>query len=102
MPSQQAGNNLKSLQFTQNPCPPPGPDENTDPKMGTIQYYRPGNLPVCLLCRNLPDDAQFLHTRLIAVLFVPDMYPSTPDPLIVSTLVGKMGEIGLFQIIPDI
>ena len=39
---------------------------------------------------------------LIAVIFALGMYAVTSSPLIVSLLGGRAGDIGLFQIIPDL
>jgi tellurite resistance protein TehA-like permease len=39
---------------------------------------------------------------LMAVIFALGMYAVTSSPLIVSLLGGRTGDIGLFQIIPDI
>lgn len=39
---------------------------------------------------------------LMAVIFALGMYAVTSNPLIVSLLGGRTGDIGLFQIIPDI
>jgi tellurite resistance protein TehA-like permease len=39
---------------------------------------------------------------LLAVIFALGMYAVTSNPLIVSLLGGRIGDIGLFQIIPDL
>jgi tellurite resistance protein TehA-like permease len=39
---------------------------------------------------------------LMAVIFALGMYAVTSNPLIVSILGGRTGEIGLFQIVPDL
>ena len=39
---------------------------------------------------------------LLAVIFALGMYAVTSNPLIVSLLGGRTGDIGLFQIIPDL
>lgn len=39
---------------------------------------------------------------LMAVIFALGMYAVTSNPLVVGTLAGRIGDIGLFQIIPDL
>ncbi len=39
---------------------------------------------------------------LMAVIFALGMYAITSNPLVVGTLGGRIGDIGLFQIIPDL
>jgi len=39
---------------------------------------------------------------LLAVIFALGMYAVTSNPLVISLLGGRVGDIGLFQIIPDI
>jgi tellurite resistance protein TehA-like permease len=39
---------------------------------------------------------------LMAVIFALGMYAVTSNPLVVGTLGGRIGDIGLFQIIPDL
>ncbi len=39
---------------------------------------------------------------LMAVIFALGMYAVTSNPLVIGTLGGRIGDIGLFQIIPDL
>ncbi|MEI6841548.1 MAG: hypothetical protein WCK53_09795 [Methanomicrobiales archaeon] len=85
------------------PEQPRGPDENENLKT-VISFINIGLIiPLFIIYAGIYRRMRSSFTLgLMAVIFALGMYAVTSNPLIVSILGGRTGDIGLFEIIPDI
>ena len=90
-------------QPARHPSQPQGPDENENLKT-LISFINIGLIiPLFVIYAGIYRRMRSSFTLgLMAVIFALGMYAVTSNPLIVSLLGGKMGDIGLFEIIPDL
>lgn len=88
---------------TQQPPPPPGQQEKIHLKT-LISFINIGLIiPLFIIYAGIYRKLHSSFTLgLLAVIFALGMYAITSNPLLVSLLGGRSGEIGLFQIIPDL
>jgi tellurite resistance protein TehA-like permease len=87
----------------QQPLPSPGQEESKQLKT-VISFINIGLIiPLFIIYAGLYRKLRSSFTLgLMAVIFALGMYAITSNPLIVSLLGGRTGDIGLFQIIPDL
>jgi tellurite resistance protein TehA-like permease len=87
----------------QQPLPSPGQEESKQLKT-VISFINIGLIiPLFLIYAGIYRKLRSSFTLgLMAVIFALGMYAITSNPLIVSLLGGRTGDIGLFQIIPDL
>lgn len=99
IPPQEAN----KLQPVRQPLPTPGMDENKDLKTG-ISFINIGLIiPLFVIYAGIYRRMRSSFTLgLMAVIFALGMYAAMSNPLIVSILGGRTGDIGLFQIVPDL
>ena len=85
------------------PSTPPGTDESSNLKT-TISFINIGLIiPLFVIYAGIYQRMRSSFTLgLMAVIFALGMYAVTSNPLIVSILGERNGDIGLFQIIPDL
>ncbi len=85
------------------PSQPPGPDETENLKT-VISFINIGLIiPLFIIYTGIYRRMRSSFTLgLMAVIFSLGLYAVTSNPLIVSILGGRTGDIGLFEIIPDI
>jgi tellurite resistance protein TehA-like permease len=90
-------------QATRQPSQPPGQEENQNLKTG-ISFINIGLIiPLFVIYAGIYRRMRSSFTLgLMAVIFALGMYAVTSNPLLVSILGGRTGEIGLFQIVPDL
>jgi len=90
-------------QLPRSPSQPMGPDENKDLKT-VISFINIGLIvPLFAIYAGIYRRMRSSFTLgLMAVIFALGMYAVTSNPLIVSILGGRTGDVGLFEIIPDI
>ena len=90
-------------QFTQRPPPPPGQQEKINLKT-LISFINIGLIiPLFIIYAGLYRRIRTSFTLgLMVVIFALGMYAVTSNPLLVSLLGGRAGDIGVFQIIPDL
>jgi len=87
----------------QRPPPQPGQEENKHLKT-LVSFINIGLIiPLFIIYAGLYRRMRTSFTLgLIAVIFALGMYAVTSNPLLVSLLGGRTGDIGIFQIIPDL
>jgi tellurite resistance protein TehA-like permease len=85
------------------PQPPPGQDAARQLKT-VVSFINIGLIiPLFIIYAGIYREMRSSFTLgLLAVIFALGMYAVTSNPLIVSLLGGRVGDIGLFQIIPDL
>ena len=85
------------------PAPSPGQEESKHLKTA-ISFINIGLLlPLSNIYAGIYRRMRSSFTLgLMAVIFALEMYAVTSNPLIVSLLGGRAGDIGLFQIVPDL
>jgi hypothetical protein len=85
------------------PSPSPGQEESKHLKTA-ISFINIGLLlPLSNIYSGIYRRMRSSFTLgLMAVIFALEMYAITSNPLIVSLLGGRIGDIGLFQIVPDL
>lgn len=85
------------------PSQPQAPDENKNLKT-VISFINIGLIiPLFIIYAGIYRKMRSSFTLgLMAVIFALGMYAVTSNPLIVSILGGRTGDIGLFEIIPDL
>lgn len=93
----------QGVQPGQQPPQPAGQEESKQLKTA-ISFINIGLiLPLLFIYAGIYRNMRSSFTLgLIAVVFALGMYAVTSNPLIVSLLGGRTGDIGLFQIIPDL
>ena len=98
-PQQQPG----AGQAAQQPLQPAGAEDSRHLKTA-ISFINIGLIiPLFVIYTGIYRKMRSSFTLgLIAVIFALGMYAVTSSPLIVSLLGGRAGDIGLFQIIPDL
>jgi tellurite resistance protein TehA-like permease len=99
----QVPNQLQKSQPVQQSPPPPGQEENKQLKTA-ISFINIGLIiPLFIIYAGIYRNLRSSFTLgLMAVIFALGMYAITSNPLIVSLLGGRTGDIGIFQIIPDL
>lgn len=87
----------------QQPQPPAGREEAKQLKTA-ISFINLGLIiPLFIIYAGIYRKIRSSFTLgLMAVIFALGMYVVTSNPLVVGTLGGRIGDIGLFQIIPDL
>lgn len=87
----------------QRPPPPPGQEESKHLKT-LISFINIGLIiPLFLIYAGIYRSLRTTFTLgLIVVVFAFGMYAVTSNPLLVSLLGGRVENIGMFQIIPDL
>lgn len=93
----------QNVQPGQQPQQPAGQAENKQLKTA-ISFVNIGLIiPLFVIYAGIYRKMRSSFTLgLIAVIFALGMYAVTSNPLIIGLLGGRTGDIGLFQIIPDI
>jgi tellurite resistance protein TehA-like permease len=96
-PAQAGGQTLPQQQQ------PKGPDLNMQLKTA-ISFINIGLIiPLFVIYAGIYRNLQSSFTLgLLAVIFALGMYAVTSNPLLVSLMGGLLGDIGVFQIIPDL
>ena len=102
-PPPQQGDPSQKARQSPNPTTIAGPDKNEQLKTA-ISFINIGLIiPLFVIYTGIYRRMHSTFTLgLLAVIFALGMYAVTSNPLIVSLLGGNPGEIGIFQIVPDL